>query len=804
MRISRTWKSLFLLVLIFVQNGQILCDKEFSTEEQEEIERNSERHEFQAEVGRLMDIIINSLYTQKEIFLREIISNASDALDKIRFMAVSNPEVLGEQTELSIRIEYDSDAKTITITDTGIGMTKQDLIHNLGTVAKSGTTNFIEAIKGGNLNLIGQFGVGFYSTFLAGSKVTVISKNNDDEQYIWESSAAHSFNVLKDPRGDTLKRGSKVTIHLKQDAYEFSEEEKIKALVRKYSEFINFPIYLRTKKEVTKEVPIEEEEEEEEKKEEEPKDDVEVSETVEKKEKVPKTKTVKENVWEWVLVNDNKAIWLRSKDQIEEEEYCKFYKALTKESEDPLTYMHFMAEGEVEFKSILFIPKKAASDMFENYYSKSAGLKLYVRRVLINEEFDELMPRYLNFIKGVVDSDELPLNVSRESLQQLKMMKVISRKLVRKTLEMLKKLAESKEDEDKDDEEEEEEDEELEETEKKTETEKEGEEEETKKESKTKEKEDRYLNFWKEFGKNIKLGIVEDPANRSKLAKLTRWFSSRNITEVTSFDEYISRAKTGQDYIYFIAGDNKETLMKSPILQALLKKGYEVLLLDDPIDEFAFQHLSEYERKKLVNVAKGEFRFPDDDDSGRKKIKKIKKLYQPLTDWWRKQESDLLESVVVSQRLVDDPCVIVSSEHGYSANMERISKAQAYANPERQNMNSGSKKILEINAGHPIMKELLERVKESPDTETEELVRTLTETALINSGYQLENPHEYAKRFFKLFNGAMGISKDAAVEEVEVGVEEEEEEEKKEEGQERESIPVEEEEGEDRKAKDDL
>jgi heat shock protein beta len=395
-------------------------------------------------------------------------------------------------------------------------MSKQDLIHNLGTVAKSGTTNFIEAIKGGNLNLIGQFGVGFYSTFLAGSKVTVVSKNNDDDQYIWESSAAHSFNVLKDPRGDTLKRGTRVTIHLKQDAYEFSEEEKIKALVRKYSEFINFPIYLRTKKEVTKEVPVEEEEEEDVKKDEKNEDDVEVTE--EKKEKKIKTKTVKEIVWDWVHVNDNKAIWLRNKDQIEEAEYEKFYKALTKETDDPLTYIHFTAEGEVEFKSILFIPKKAPSDMFENYYSKSAGLKLYVRRVLINEEFDELMPRYLNFIKGVVDSDELPLNVSRESLQQLKMMKVISRKLVRKTLEMLKKLAESK---DEDDDEDEEDDEEAEEKEEK-ETEKDEEENQEKKESKKKDKEDRYLNFWKEFGKNIKLGIVEDPANRSKLAKLTR------------------------------------------------------------------------------------------------------------------------------------------------------------------------------------------------------------------------------------------------------------------------------------------
>lgn len=421
---------------------------------------SAEEYEFQAEVGRLMDILINSLYTEKEIFLRELISNASDALDKIRFLSVSNPQLLGDNKDLQITIESDSTAKTLTITDTGVGMTKNDLIQNLGTIAKSGTTHFMEAIKSGNINIIGQFGVGFYSTFLVSQRVTVTSKHADDEQYIWESSAANSFTIERDPAGNTLGRGTKIVIHLKEDSGEYADEKTLETLIKKYSEFINFPIKLQIWKQVSKEVEVEEEEaapaektegEEAEKKD----DDIDVEDVDENapKEPVKKTKTVKEKVPEWKVVNDNKAIWLRPKDEIEDEEYKKFYKSLTKDYDDPLSWMHFKTEGEVEFTSVLYIPKKAPHDLFENYYGKSAALKLYVRRVLINEEFEELMPRYLNFIKGVVDSDELPINVARDSIQQVKMLKVMSRKLVRKALEMIKKLSEDEE-EDTDDEEE--------------------------------------------------------------------------------------------------------------------------------------------------------------------------------------------------------------------------------------------------------------------------------------------------------------------------------------------------------------
>jgi len=511
-----------------------------------QIEKSNEEFSFNADIARLMDIIINSLYTKKEVFIRELISNASDALDKVRFVSVQNPEFLGTVPQLEIMIDFDYDAKTISITDTGIGMTKAELIKNLGTVAKSGTTAFLEAMgKGDSLSLIGQFGVGFYSAFLVANKVVVSSKANDDEQHVWTSTVDVKFFVIKDFRGDTLGRGTRVTLHLKDDAIEFVEQDKIKNLVKKYSEFIQYPIKLFLSKEVRKTVPADEEKPAEEKPAETPatddaeiKDEGETKPTEEAKPEEPKTKTVTEQVWEWENINEVKAIWLREKSDITDEEYNNFYKTISKDHENPLAYTHFSAEGEIEFKAILFIPANAPYDLFENYYGKSSALKLYVRRVLITEEFEELMPRYLNFIKGIVDSDDLPLNVSREQLQQLKMIKVMSKKLIRKAIEMIKEIA--------DDSDEGEDDDDSEDTEETTE---EAADEEKKEKSEDEEKkdeeaaEDKYGKFWKNFGKNIKLGVIEDASNRSKLAKLLRFHSTHDTEKLTSLDEYISRMK---------------------------------------------------------------------------------------------------------------------------------------------------------------------------------------------------------------------------------------------------------------------
>merc|ERR1712187_1104658 len=410
------------------------------------------------------DIIINSLYTDKQVFLRELISNAADALEKARFHSVQDETFLGDTKDLEIKIEHDADAKTISIVDSGIGMSKADLINNLGTVAKSGTTNFLEAMaEGADANLIGQFGVGFYSAFLVADKVSVTSKCNDDPvQHVWESSADASFTVVDDPRGNTLSRGTRVTLPLKEDAHVYLSEDKLKDTSKKYSQFIQFPIYVKVKKEVDTEA--EEEDDDDDEDEEEKKDDVEAKDEEEKedddeKEEEEKKAPKKKTVFEWEQVNTQKAIWLRAKEDVTEEEYTEFYKSISKDYLDPLAYTHFNAEGEIEFKSILFLPKKAPFDMMDNYWTKKSEVKLYVRRVLVAEKFEELLPRYLNVVRGVVDSDDLPLNVSREQLQQNKIMKVISKKLVRKVLELMKKLAKEGDGDDEDEDEEKEDEE---------------------------------------------------------------------------------------------------------------------------------------------------------------------------------------------------------------------------------------------------------------------------------------------------------------------------------------------------------
>jgi len=504
----------------------------FSDADRTKMSESSEKHEFQAEVSRLMDIIINSLYTDKQVFLRELISNAADALEKARFHSVQDESFLGDVKDMEVKIEHDADAKTLSIIDTGVGMSKADLINNLGTVAKSGTTNFLEAMaEGSDANLIGQFGVGFYSAFLVADKVSVTSKCNDDAvQHVWESSADASFTVVEDLRGNTLGRGTRVTLHLKEDAHDYLSEDKLKETAKKYSQFIQFPIYVKVKKEVDADA---EEDDDDKDEDEEEKDDVEAKDDEEKEgeeKKSPKKKTV----YEWEQVNTQKAIWLRAKEDVTEEEYNEFYKSISKDYLDPLAYTHFNAEGEIEFKSILFLPKKAPHDMMDNYWSKKSEVKLFVRRVLVADKFDELLPRYLNFVRGVVDSDDLPLNVSREQLQQNKIMKVISKKLVRKVLELMKKLA--KEEDGSDDEDDEDKSEE-------------------KEEKKDKKDEDStWLKFWKEFSKNLKMGCYEDDSNRSKISKLLLFTSTKSDGKEINLDKYLDRMQESQESIYYMSG----------------------------------------------------------------------------------------------------------------------------------------------------------------------------------------------------------------------------------------------------------
>ena len=487
-----------------------------SVAQMKELRDKAEKHEFQAEVNRMMKLIINSLYRNKEIFLRELISNASDALDKIRLLSLTDKSVLDATDELSIKIKADKENHLLSITDTGIGMTKKDLITNLGTIAKSGTADFLSKMQEANSaqemsDMIGQFGVGFYSAFLVADKVIVTTKNNDDKQYIWESDAS-SYSVVEDPRGDTLKRGTTITLVLKEEAYDYLEQDTVKDLIKKYSQFINFNIYMWTSKTETVEEPVDEDEEdkpEEDKPEEDKPEDEDAAVEEEKEdEDKPKTKKVQKTTWDWELINSNKPIWTRKPTEIEEEEYQEFYKSITKDTADAMTHTHFVAEGEVTFRSLLFVPAAQPAENFNKYGTATENIKLYVRRVFITDDFKDMMPNYLSFIRGVVDSDDLPLNVSRETLQQHKLLKVIKKKLVRKALDMIKKIDE-----------------------------------------------DKYMEFWKEYSTNVKLGIIDDAANRTRLAKLLRFKSSSG--EMTSLQAYVERMKDKQDQIYYIAGKSE-------------------------------------------------------------------------------------------------------------------------------------------------------------------------------------------------------------------------------------------------------
>ncbi|KAM6960655.1 endoplasmin-like, partial [Aplochiton taeniatus] len=705
-----------------------------------EIRDKSEKHVFQAEVNRMMKLIINSLYKNKEIFLRELISNASDALDKIRLMSLTSDDALASNEELTIKIKSDKEKNMLHITDTGIGMTKEDLVKNLGTIAKSGTSEFLNQMtemqtEGQSTSeLIGQFGVGFYSAFLVADKVIVSSKHNNGTQHIWESDS-NEFSVIEDPRGDTLGRGTTITLVMKEEATDYLELDTIKNLVRKYSQFINFPIFVWASKTETVEEPIDEDAEPEDEPEKDAaEDEAEVEEEEEDKDK-PKTKKVEKTVWDWELMNDIKPIWQRPSREVEEDEYKAFYKTFSKDTDEPLSHIHFTAEGEVTFKSILFVPASAPRGMFDEYGTKKNDfIKLFVRRVFITDDFNDMMPKYLNFVKGVVDSDDLPLNVSRETLQQHKLLKVIRKKLVRKTLDMIKKIAEEQYNE----------------------------------------------KFWKEFGTNIKLGVIEDHSNRTRLAKLLRFQTSNSDTVLASLEQYVERMKEKQDKIFFMAGTSRKEAESSPFVERLLKKGYEVIYLTEPVDEYCIQALPEYDGKRFQNVAKEGIKF-DESDKAKESREALEKEYEPLTTWMKDSAlKDMIEKAVLSQRLTNSPCALVASQYGWSGNMERIMKAQAYQTGKDISTNyyASQKKTLEINPKHPLIKKMLKRVSENAEDQTSsDLAMVLFETAALRSGYQLADTKAYGHRIERMLRLSMNIDVNEEVEEDEEEEKEKEEEE---------------------------
>lgn len=693
-----------------------------STAAEEEISSSAETYEFTSDVGRVMDLIINSLYSDRDIFLRELVSNAADACDKKRFLSITDDSG-NEEAPPSIKIKCDNDDNTLTIEDSGVGMTKDEVINNLGKIAQSGTRAFVQALGEGNadVNLIGQFGVGFYSAFLVANKVTVVTKSMQDstKAYKWESEADSSYSISEvNPDDIQGKSGTKLILQLKDDASTYLEASKIEELLQRYSEFIEFPLSVWKEKTEYKQVP-----------------DDEANKDLPDGEE-PKMKTVPETTEGYETVNNQKPIWLRSPRDVSDEEYKEFYKTAFKFSfDDPMKSSHFFLEGQVECKAILYVPGTLPFELSKDMFDENArNIRLYVKRVFINDQFgQDLMPRWLKFIKGVVDSDDLPLNVSREILQKSKVLSIISKRLVRKSLDMIKDIAND-----------------------------------------TTEGGSQYIGFWNNFGKYLKVGIIEDDKNRKEIAEHLRFFSANSGEEYTSLDQYIEKMADSQKAIYYVTGEGKERAAMSPVTEKLKSRGYDVIFATEPLDEIMFESLSSYKDFDIKDAAKDTLKLDDDNEEDAKKKEELNRENINVIDFLETILSGKVEKVSVSDLLTDSPAALVQGAYGMSPSMQRYMKAQTVASgQDLGNLDSLNKVCMEINPKHPIIKDLNRMVEENKEgKEAEDYAKLLFDVAGMTSGYDIEDMSGFAKRVMGLMASQDADSALDAVVENEVKTEE--------------------------------
>jgi HSP90 family molecular chaperone len=653
-----------------------------------------ETFQFQAEVSRVMNIIIHSLYSNRDVFLRELISNAADACDKKRFLAIGETAE-ADTGDYRIRVKADKEARTLTIVDTGVGMTKEELINNLGSIAQSGTAKFMEALGSGkaDMNLIGQFGVGFYSGFLVADKVTVVTKScqGDGKQWVWESERGESYTVSEDVGGEPIEgSGSRLILHLKDDAEEYLDDFKLKELCMRYSEFVSFPIDVWA--ETTKYEQV-------------PDPDAEVIEGEE-----PKTKTVTKTVWDWELMNKMKPIWMRNPKEVTDGEYEEFYKSTFKAWDDVLTKTHFSLEGQVEFKALLYVPSVLPYGMSRNMFDdEERAMRLYVKRVFINDKFEELVPRWLMFLRGIVDSEDLPLNVGREILQRSKMLTVISKRIVRKSIDMFRDLKEA-------------------------------------------EDQEKWNTFWGQFGKYLKVGIVEDEDNKDELAKLVRFPSTKasGKNEGTHLDEYVKNMKEGQPAIYYVVADSAAAANMSPALEKAKKLGYEVLFMLDPLDELCAGSIESFEDKRLVDLTKEDVDLGTGEEEKKKKEEQSETT-QEFRTWLKDILGDRVQKVEISSRLVDSPAALVQGAYGMSPTMKRYMKAQGMSeNPGTMGMGNVAP-TMEVNMDHPILQQLQQKHKALPEGQVaKDMAILLYDVASLAGGYNIDEPVSFAQRITQL------------------------------------------------------